>query len=43
MAPYNNILAAIGKTPLVKLNKISQEIKSPIYVKPEYLNSYSSD
>jgi cystathionine beta-synthase len=38
MARYQNILETIGKTPLVKLNKISQEVKSPIYVKLEYLN-----
>ena len=38
MAQYNNILEAIGKTPLVKLNKIAAQVKSSIYVKPEFLN-----
>jgi cystathionine beta-synthase len=38
MAQFNNILEAIGHTPLVKLNKITAEIKSSVYVKPEFLN-----
>ena len=38
MTQYNNILEAIGHTPLVKLNKITAQIKSSIYVKPEFLN-----
>ncbi len=33
-----NILAGIGKTPLVKLNRITKDIESRIYVKPEFLN-----
>lgn len=35
---YDNILKAIGKTPLVKLNNITEGIRSEIYVKPEFLN-----
>ena len=35
---YNNILETIGKTPLVKLNNITKNIKSKIYVKVEYFN-----
>jgi len=35
---YNNVLEAIGKTPLIRLNKITKDIKSEIYVKLEYLN-----
>ena len=38
MTQYNNILEAIGKTPLVKLNKIAAQVTSSIYVKPEFLN-----
>jgi cystathionine beta-synthase len=38
MATYNNILEAVGRTPLIKLNSISQEIPSTIYGKLEYLN-----
>jgi cystathionine beta-synthase len=38
MAVYNDILGAIGRTPLIRLNKITQGIFSPIYVKAEFLN-----
>ena len=34
----DNILEAVGRTPLVRLNKIARGIKSTIYVKPEMLN-----
>src|SRR5512143_2550528 len=34
----NNILEAVGRTPLVRLNKIPRGIKSSLYVKPEMLN-----
>jgi len=34
----NSILELIGKTPLIKLNKITKGIKSKIYVKAEFLN-----
>ena len=35
---FNNILEAIGKTPLIRLNRMAKDIKSEIYVKLEYLN-----
>jgi cystathionine beta-synthase len=35
---FNNILETIGRTPLVKLNNISKNIKSRIYVKVEFFN-----
>lgn len=35
---FNNILELIGKTPLIKLKKITKDIKSKIYVKAEFLN-----
>jgi len=38
MAQYNNILAAIGHTPLIRLNRTSSDVASPIYVKAEMLN-----
>ena len=38
MAQYNNILSAIGLTPLIKLNRIAEGIASPIYAKVEALN-----
>src|SRR5258708_497046 len=34
----NNILDAIGKTPLVRLNRINQGLKPQMYVKADYLN-----
>ncbi len=33
----DNILQAVGRTPLVRLNKIARGIKSTICVKPEML------
>lgn len=35
---YNNILESIGKTPLVKLNKISAKLKCNLYAKCEFMN-----
>lgn len=34
----NNILEAIGKTPLIRLNRITRGLKPEIYVKADYLN-----
>jgi len=34
----NNILEAIGGTPLVRLNRIAQGLKPQIYVKADYIN-----
>ncbi|MFX1601692.1 MAG: pyridoxal-phosphate dependent enzyme, partial [Promethearchaeota archaeon] len=42
MGVYNNIIETIGKTPLVKLNKIAQNIEPSIYAKLEYFNPGSS-
>ena len=33
-----NILEAIGKTPIVKLQKVARHVAANIYVKCEYLN-----
>jgi cystathionine beta-synthase len=38
MMRYNNILEAIGRTPLVKLNRVVGECKAPVYAKCDYLN-----
>ncbi len=38
MARFDNILKAIGRTPLLRLNNIAKEIESEIYVKAEFLN-----
>ena len=35
---YDNILCAVGKTPLIKLNRMAEDVSSGIYVKPEFLN-----
>jgi len=34
----NNILEAVGRTPLVRLNRINQGLKPKIYVKADYIN-----
>ncbi|MBI2819576.1 MAG: pyridoxal-phosphate dependent enzyme [Acidobacteria bacterium] len=33
-----NILEAVGRTPLIKLNRITKGIKASVYVKADYLN-----
>lgn len=38
MAQYNNILSAIGRTPLIRLNRIAAHLTSQVYVKAELLN-----
>lgn len=35
---YNNILETIGRTPLVRLNRICQGLKCNVYAKVEYFN-----
>jgi len=35
---FNSILEYIGKTPLIKLNKMAKGIKSAIFIKAEFLN-----
>ncbi len=42
MNVYENVLQLIGKTPIVKLNKVGRNLKSKIYVKLEYFNPGSS-
>ena len=36
--PVQNILDAIGDTPIVRLNKMAQGLKTEIYVKLEFAN-----
>lgn len=38
MAQFNTILGAIGRTPLIRLNRIAAGVASPIYAKVEMLN-----
>ena len=40
--PFENILSAIGNTPLVKLNKVSASLKCNLYAKCEYFNAGGS-
>jgi len=39
---YNNILETIGKTPIVKLNRIGSELSCQLYAKCEFLNAGGS-
>ncbi|HEU5260353.1 MAG TPA: pyridoxal-phosphate dependent enzyme [Gemmatimonadales bacterium] len=36
--PYANVLETIGWTPLIRLNKVTQGIRTPVYAKAEYWN-----
>lgn len=38
MAKYNTILEAVGRTPLIRLNRIGSDLTSPIHVKVESSN-----
>ena len=35
---YNNILELIGNTPLIKLNKVTEELEGNFYAKVEAFN-----
>ena len=36
--PYSDILATIGWTPLIRLNKVTRGIRTPVYGKAEFFN-----
>ncbi|HET7747615.1 MAG TPA: pyridoxal-phosphate dependent enzyme, partial [Vicinamibacteria bacterium] len=36
--PLDNILEAVGWTPLIRLNRITRGLRTPVYVKAEQLN-----
>ena len=38
LKPYNNILETIGWTPLVRLNRVTQGVRTPVYAKAEFFN-----
>ena len=38
MKAFDNILETIGNTPLIRLNKIAEEIPGSVYAKVEYFN-----
>ncbi len=35
---YDNVLGAVGRTPLIRLNRIAQGVPAPVYVKADHLN-----
>lgn len=39
---YNNIVEAIGNTPLIKLNHLTKDFPCPVYAKVEYFNPGNS-
>ena len=40
--PYGNILETIGWTPLVRLNRVTQGVRTPVYAKAEFFNPWGS-
>ena len=36
--PYQNVLETIGWTPLIKLNRVTAGIRTPVYAKAEFFN-----
>ena len=36
--PYDDVLELIGWTPLIRLNKVTRGIRTPVYVKAEFFN-----
>src|SRR6185312_2480225 len=36
--PYDNVLQLIGETPLVRLNRVTRGIRTPVFVKAEFFN-----
>jgi len=38
LRPYHNVLETIGWTPLIRLGKVAQGIRTPIYAKAEFFN-----
>ena len=36
--PYDDVLALIGWTPLMRLNRVTRGMRTPVYVKAEFFN-----
>ncbi len=36
--PYGNILETVGWTPLIRLNKVTRGLRTPVYAKADYFN-----
>src|SRR5690348_5842185 len=37
-SPYNSVLETIGWTPLIRLNRVTRGIRTPVYAKAEFFN-----
>ena len=37
-APVNNILHCVGNTPMVRLHKLTEQIRTPVFAKCEFMN-----
>jgi len=38
LRPYANVLETIGWTPLIRLNRVAEGIRTPVYAKAEFMN-----
>ena len=38
LTPYENILETIGWTPLIRLNRVTHGIRTPVFAKAEFFN-----
>src|SRR2546427_6715720 len=36
--PYENVLETIGWTPLIRINKVTRGVRTPVYAKAEFFN-----
>jgi cystathionine beta-synthase len=36
--PYDDVLAMVGNTPMIRLNKVTEGVRTPIYAKVEFFN-----
>jgi len=41
-APYDDVLGTIGWTPLIRLNRVTRGIRTPVYAKAEFFNPGAS-
>ncbi len=38
LQPYDNVLGTVGWTPLIRLNRVAEGIRTPVYGKAEFMN-----
>src|SRR3712207_2351273 len=36
--PYDNVLATVGWTPLIRLNSVTRGVRAPVFAKAEFFN-----